>query len=288
MIRVAFLSVLVIVGICIQNKYIVRSEPYEEVLYQENVIAALVLPKNIKSNKDSTHMVLIQEGGFIYGINKLEREQILQLLSTAKLEIFDREFPKETKFLPSYYIDKFEVTNERYEKFLKETGHREPRFWSSKLLGKSRPKQPVVGISWADAEAYAKWAGKRLPSEEEWEKAARGWDGRIWPWGNDPSGEKYNGKVQGNYAPVQVGSFPAGSSPYGIMDMAGNIYEMTTGYWGESSRAMRGGSYLNSGAYTRTMFRWAPEDDNGMPWLGFRCVMDITMIQTMAIPISDQ
>jgi formylglycine-generating enzyme required for sulfatase activity len=72
------------------------------------------------------------------------------------------------------------------------------------------------------------------------------------------------------------------------MDMAANIYEMTTGYWGESGRAMRGGSYLNAGAYTRTMFRWAPEDDSGTPWLGFRCVMDSTMIQTMAIPMSDQ
>jgi formylglycine-generating enzyme required for sulfatase activity len=242
------------------------------------------LPSKILSKKDSSEMILISSGAFVYGMDKTKRDSLLKALSQPLLPIFEREFAKQIKSLRSYYIDKFEITNKQYAKFLKERGGRKPQLWSSRLF--NHPDQPVVGIGWADAEAYAKWAGKRLPSEEEWEKSARGTNGRIWPWGNEPSGEKYNGKTQGNFAPVPVGSFPAGASVYGVMDMAGNVYEMTTGLWGGSSRAIRGGSYLNAGALTRTMFRWAAEDEiNGARWLGFRCVMDTTMIQTMAIPM---
>lgn len=238
----------------------------------------------IISRKDSGPMILIPGGAFIYGNNDSQRDSILDELSTAHLRIFDYEFDeRRIENLPSYYIDKYEVTNGQYARFMEETGHRQPAYWNSRLYGS--PKQPVVGVGWADAEAYAKWAGKRLPSEEEWEKAARGEDGRIWPWGNEPSGAKYNGSRQGYFAPVEVGSFEEGASPYGVMDMAGNVYEMTTGEWAGSGRAMRGGCFLNAGAYTRTTFRWAPDDEiNGANWLGFRCVMDTTTVKTMARP----
>lgn len=240
-------------------------------------------PLDIIHKKDGSHMILIPGGNFEYGMDKKDRERVLRFLSNALLPIFDLEFPKQTQFLPPYYIDKYEITNRQYNKFIKETGHRKPRFLSSKIFNKS--DQPVVGIGWSDAEAYAKWAGKRLPSEEEWEKASRGIDGRIWPWGNQPSGKKYNGRIQGYYSPVKVGSYPSGASPYGVMDMAGNVYEMTTGIWGKAGRAMRGGCYLNSGAYTRTMFRWAPDDEeNGVPWLGFRCVMDVKDVKKIDTP----
>jgi formylglycine-generating enzyme required for sulfatase activity len=230
------------------------------------------LPTKIIARKDNSPMILIPAGEFTYGISPSRREAVLKELKNAELEIFGDEFPEQIKLLPAYYIDQFEVTNQQYSRFLDETSHRKSRYWSSSLYNQA--KQPVVGVGWADAEAYAKWAGKRLPTEEEWEKAARGTDGRIWPWGNDPSGEKYNGKSQGNYKPVAVGSFPSGASPYDLMDMAGNVYEMTTGKW-RLGAAMRGGSYLNSGAYARTMFRWATEEEiNGAEYLGFRCVMD--------------
>lgn len=236
------------------------------------------LPKTFISKVDSVEMVLIPYGSFIYGIKKKSRDSILKILSTANLDIFAQEFEQQKRYLRSYYIDKTEVTNAQYDKFVKATGHRPSRFKNSRIYG--APDQPVVGIGWEDAKAYAKWAGKRLPDEYEWEKAARGLDGRFWPWGNASSPENYNGKAQGYFAPVKVGSFKDGASPYGVLDMAGNVYEMTTGKWMETSYAMRGGCYLNSGAYVRTMFRWACSDEiNGAEWLGFRCVMDTTMIQ---------
>lgn len=244
-----------------------------QVIAQASTVCGQGFPSKITYLKDSSEMIFVPEGRFIYGMNKMEREEILKSLSNALLPIFDYEHPEQNKYLPAYYIDKHEITNKQYRQFVEATGHRKPRFWSSKMFNDK--SQPVVGVGWADAEAYAKWAGKRLPSEEEWEKAARGTDGRIWPWGNTPSGKKYNGKIQGYYAPVRVGSFPNGSSPYGVMDMAGNVYEMTTGVWGTFGKAMRGGSYLNTGAYSRTMFRWAPQDTvDGATWLGFRCVVD--------------
>lgn len=220
---------------------------------------------------DNSVMILVPKGEFIYGIKKDDRDRILKQLSTANFEIFKQEFNETKKYLDDYYVDKYEVTNRQYEKFVDVTGHKKSKYWNSNVFNK--PKQPVVGVGWADAEKYCKWTGKRLPDEEEWEKAARGADGRIWPWGNKPTSEKYNGKAQGNNAPVDVGSYMGGASPYGVMDMAGNVYEMTTGKWSTDSRAMRGGSFLNAGALSRTMFRWAAKDEiNGARWLGFRCV----------------
>ena len=231
-----------------------------------------VMAEEILMQKDDSIMVLIPKGEFIYGITVEERKRILKELSTADFDILKHEFPKTKKTQDEYYIDKYEVTNKQYKKFVEETKYKKPNFWSSRIFNK--PDQPVVGVGWADAEKYCEWAGKRLPTEEEWEKAARGTDGRIWPWGNVASAEKYNGRGQGNNAPVNVGSYKSGASPYGVMDMAGNVYEMTTGKWIKNNKAMamRGGSFLNAGVLVRTMFRWAAEDEkNGARWLGFRC-----------------
>ena len=238
-------------------------------------------PGNILTEKDQSEMVLVPAGSFVYGITLQERKKLLKQLNTADLEVFKTESPRETKSTDAFYIDKYEVTNGQYEKFLRETGYsRKPQFSKDRLFRDSQ--QPVVGIGWEDARSYARWAGKRLPSEEEWEKAARGTDGRIWPWGNTVTGKEYNGKQQGRYAPARVGSFPEGKSPYGAMDMAGNVYEMTTGIWNGTERAMRGGSFLNSAAYTMTVFRWAPDDSvNGASWLGFRCVLDARSMGTL-------
>lgn len=231
-------------------------------------------PQYITSQNDQAKMIIIPEGPFTYGVKQAELRSLLTFLRADAPVFFTNELPKESKRLPSFYIDQYEVTNGQYELFLKAVNHREPRYWGYPQVNGHR--QPVVGVSYADAEAYARWAGKRLPSEEEWEKAARGTDGRIWPWGNSIDETRYNGLTKANYASVNVGSFPKGDSPYGVSDMAGNVWEMTTGTLPRGGKVIRGGSFLNGATEVRVTRRWeAPsEDDRGAIWLGFRCVKD--------------
>jgi formylglycine-generating enzyme required for sulfatase activity len=244
-----------------------------KVVYQGQLSTGdATLPDKIINTVDGSEQLKVPAGEFIYGINKKKREDQLKEMRSPAEEVFKDEFKETTISLPVFYIDKYEVTNEQFVKFLEASGYNLPT-WPKETAMKD-PQFPVTNIGWKDARVYAAWAGKRLPTEEEWEKAARGTDGRMWPWGNNPSGELYNGTAQGYFRPVKVGSYPEGASPYGVMDMAGNVYEMTTGKWNDGN-AMRGGSFLNNGAYTRTMFRWSPNDTiNGAVWLGFRCVMD--------------
>jgi len=161
--------------------------------------------------KDGAEMILIPAGEFLMGSPEGEGE--------------DDEHPQHTVFLDAFYIDKYEVTNAQYKQFMDATGHRTPSYWND---GKyNQPNQPVVGVSWEDAKGYAEWAGKRLPTEAQWEKTARGTDGRNYPWGNEWDSSKCNSKASGDgyeYT-APVGSFPAGASPYGVMDMAGNVWE---------------------------------------------------------------
>ena len=150
--------------------------------------------------------------------------------------------------LRGFWIDKTEVTNEQYRKFMEAGGYQKEEYWDSKgwswvqdnhiaqpLFWEdpryNDPKQPVVGVSWFEASAYAKWAGKRLPTEYEWEAAARGTDKRQWPWGSEwdkTRADSYDGSAG---KPVPVGSYPAGASPYGVLDMAGNVWEWTADWY---------------------------------------------------------
>ena len=142
--------------------------------------------------------------------------------------------------LNGFWIDKTEVTNERYRKFIDAGGYQKEEYWSDdawKWLQASNitqplywndpqynaPDQPVVGVSWWEASAYAKWPGKRLATNYEWEFAARGGDGRLWPWGNDWDKSKANTYDGSAGKPLPVGSYLAGASPYGAPDMAGNV-----------------------------------------------------------------
>jgi formylglycine-generating enzyme required for sulfatase activity len=242
-----------------------------------------VTPSRIVGNKDHSEMILIPGGPFVFGMNQKAVKRLLKINKLPWAEIYADELPRQQKQVTAFYIDRFEVTNEQYKQFMQETGHRTPKYWSRQLF--NGPQQPVVGVGWADAEAYARWAGKRLPTEEEWEKAARGTDGRAWPWGNEPRGAAYNGKAQANGAPVKVGSFsPVGDSVYGVSDLAGNVWEMTSGSW-HDGKAMRGGSFLNPLGDVRVTVRWSAVDENrGAVWLGFRCVMDTGNWREFATP----
>ena len=129
--------------------------------------------------------------------------------------------------VPGFFIDRTEVTNEQYQKFVDATGHRAPTHWSGGKYLPGQGRLPVVNVSWKDAFDYARWARKRLPTESEWELAARGTDARIYTWGSQWNASFANTRDAGRGRLTEVGSFPQGSSPYGAVDMIGNVWEWT-------------------------------------------------------------
>lgn len=227
-----------------------------------------------KINEKETDMVLIPAGEFTFGISDDEIRRLYgnqSAISTYRDEM--HELGKATISLPDFYIDRFPVTNGRYRLFMQENSVRRPPYIDTSIWGGA--DQPVVGITWAEAESFAKWAGKRLPTEKEWEKAARGADGRLFPWGNDLKKIYSNCWESGLECTSNVGSFPESESPYGVQDMAGNIWEMTSDKYDDEMNAMRGGSYLTYQIFCRVTARWAPsksEMERRPHWLGFRCV----------------
>jgi sulfatase modifying factor 1 len=205
------------------------------------------------------------------------------------------ERPQRTIHLDTFSIDRYEVTNHHYQQFVLATGHRKPglpaRYAKSggKLKGTN---QPVVYVSWDDAKEYCRWKGKRLPTEAEWEKAMRGNDGRLWPWGNK---EQTNGanwaRVQDGYeVSAPVGSFQEDMSPYGVMDGAGNAIEWVDDWYDETYynrspeqnppspeygtyRVLRGGGYTTTGGDVRITSRSKMMPDFRDEMIGFRCVV---------------
>ncbi|MEM6456699.1 MAG: SUMF1/EgtB/PvdO family nonheme iron enzyme, partial [Acidobacteriota bacterium] len=155
-------------------------------------------------------------------------------------DIDEEEKPIHTVTLSPYWIGKYPVTNAQYRTFLESTGYDEPEEWHNKQF--NGPDQPVVGVTWHDAQAYCAWAGLVLPSEAQWEAAARGTDQRAYPWGNAEPTEKlanFGGKV-GRTTPV--GSYPAGAGPFGALDQAGNVREWCLDLWDDAAYASRAGS----------------------------------------------
>ena len=176
------------------------------------------IPKRI-TGKDGTPMVLIPAGEFQMG-NRWE--DAAENPNRGKGYFKDQQ-PVHTVYVDAFYMDIYEVTNAQYQQFVEATGHRKP----SKYYDKPRfnqPNQPVVGIAWKSAKAYCEWSGKRLPTEAEWEKAARGGlEGKRYPWGDSISPEQANyGHHVGRATPV--GSYPSENS-YGLHDMMGNVSE---------------------------------------------------------------
>jgi iron(II)-dependent oxidoreductase len=247
-----------------------------------------IQPEPTIIGKDSAEMILIPAGEFIMGSPEDEGEA--------------NERPRHTVFLDDFYIDKYEVTNAQYEQFMEATEHRAPKYWGNEEYKEfNQPDHPVVGVSWHDAVAYAAWAGKRLPTEAEWEKAARGTDGRKYPWGNEWDSSKCNSKDSNDgyeyTAPVdrRFPSFPSGASPYayGVMDMAGNVWELCADWYDNkyyrqspkknpkgpdsgSMRVLRGGAWIHSTTYfLRCAFRYSYGPTSTDDFVGFRCAQDL-------------
>jgi len=264
--------------------------------------------------KDRAPMVLVPAGDFLMGS------------PASDVHVYAIEKPAHTVFLAAFYIDRFEVPNALYRRFLddvEKNGHRacdrgEPQtkdhtpgtlgFWGTEWNG---ARQPVMEVDWWDAAAYCAWAGKRLPTEAEWEKAARGADGRTYPWGKEPPGAFQQGNFydrsglyrnpewtwivpgyEDRYAwTAPVGSYPRGASPYGAEDMAGNVTEwvkdwFSERYYDESPRenpkgplagkyrVLRGGSWNDTVWGLRVTDRLHFFPGYRVRFVGFRCAKD--------------
>jgi serine/threonine protein kinase/formylglycine-generating enzyme required for sulfatase activity len=180
------------------------------------------------------------------------------------------ERPRRTSSARAFYIDKYEVSNAAYLKFVSESGARPPPDWEGGKLGDGEGSLAVSGVAWADARAYCRRRGKRLPSEVEWEKAARGTDGRRFPWGE--SGAFAN---VGSGSKSSVYGYKKGRSPYGAHHMAGNVWEWTStrdpdSKFGEPVYIIRGGSYRNPLSWARAANKGRPTSLN-LATIGFRC-----------------
>ena len=177
-------------------------------------------------------------------------------------------------FLKVFYIDKFEVTNKEYKQFVDKTKHREPKDWALYGYREELNDYPVVYVSFEDASEYCKWSGKRLPTEDEWEKAARGTDARIYPWGNEFEKDKSNTSLSGIVETTKVGTYKEGKSPFGLYDMAGNVWEWTSSGYENNKMSVKGGSWGISHQFAKTFARSGYDQDTRINNLGFRCARD--------------
>ncbi|MER6121964.1 SUMF1/EgtB/PvdO family nonheme iron enzyme [Streptomyces sp. NPDC001795] len=178
-------------------------------------------------------------------------------------------------WLEPFFIDVYPTTNEDYAKFVQATNHRPPQHWPDGRCPAALATHPVVWVTWHDATAYARWASKALPTARQWEKAARGPRGRIYPWGNEPTAAKANTVEAGIDATTPVSRYQSGVSPFGIFDMCGNVWE-----WCSTEEEPGNGRYhLKGSAFTSPIERAAPSlmntaaasmKDNDT---GFRCAM---------------
>ncbi|MCZ6634448.1 MAG: SUMF1/EgtB/PvdO family nonheme iron enzyme, partial [bacterium] len=172
------------------------------------------LPPEARLHPPGSNMVLIEAGEFIMGDDDGARD----------------EQPQNRVLLNAYWIDRYPVTNRDYKAFVDATDHRAPPHWKSGNHTSARDLHSVTNTNWEDAIAYARWSGKRLPTEAEWEKAARGTLGQNYPWGD--AFRKDNVNSSNDYeGTTPVNQFPGGASPYGVMDMCGNVQEWCTDWY---------------------------------------------------------
>ena len=226
-------------------------------------------------------MVYVPAGEFSMGTNNSDRSDFNQR-DNVPLNSNDAR-PQHNVKTGAFFIDKTEVTNAQYAKYCAATGVPTPPHWVDGKVPEGRADYPVHHVNWYEASGYAKWAGKRLPTETEWEKAARGTDGRRFPWGNDWDG----GKAADGGAPEAVGKHPGGASPYGALDMSCNVAEWTASWFdgypksptsqpdfGTTLKAVRGGAWISGDTLGQTWYRGVARPMARLEMVGFRCVKD--------------
>jgi formylglycine-generating enzyme required for sulfatase activity len=240
------------------------------------------------SDTDSP-MIKIPGGDFVMGSSAEEAQNIKAQYGKRdmyKNHPFDEETPRRKVFVKAFLIDAHEVTVKEYAAFVHATGYAPPKSWSGGHHDSSKEAYPMIYVTHADASAYAKWAGKRLPTAEEWEKAARGPDGKVYPWGDsfDPykaatADSDMHAATGGQCAvgfAIKVMSAPGDISPYGVRDMAGNVREWTaTTSPGDPKMVMvKGASWVDLSVNARGAHREYIPKESYSHIVGFRCVKD--------------
>jgi len=285
------------------------------------IAAMLAVPQaSSPAAKASSHpgMVLVGPGLFVMGSSESEIEAVRASYG-GSADLYTPELPRRRLALPAFWIDRTEVTQRAYRTFVAATGHpvpdepsvwAEPYRWSGGELPPSLLDHPVTLVSFDDARDFCRWRGMDLPSEAQWEKAARGSEGGTYPWGEgydawrvagaqqrsdvtldrierwtDWWRSTYRGRMRGReVGTFPVGSFPGGASPYGALDMAGNVFEWvdatfdaypgsgrTHPDYGHGYRVVRGGDWYLDRIYQRAASRLRAPRDHRVPTIGFRC-----------------
>ncbi|MCP9440122.1 MAG: formylglycine-generating enzyme family protein [Nitrospira sp.] len=252
----------------------------------------------VETWKPKTEMVLVPAGEFLMGSDK-KKDRLA----------YRSELPQRQVYLDAFEISKYEVTALEYLKFVLET-NRSPQIdwrYDGGNFQESMAHHPVMHVSWYDADAYCKWRGMRLPTEAEWEKAARGVDGRLYPWGDEPAGLSranfgrtgLSGPVRDRperlllYPPIiSVDKYPNSVSPYGLHQMIGNVAEWVADWYDPdyyrkapdrnprgpesgSTKAFRGGGWIDSTTTMRVAMRNGADPNSKYNWLGFRCARSV-------------
>lgn len=246
------------------------------------------------SKIDGKTMVLIPAGEFIMGTSRTDPDKTHLKIGTVKPLYLDQH-PERRVYLEAYYIDQFEVTNREYKAFVESTEFPElPGHWEEGTYPEGKGDLPVTNVTWQEALAYALWAGKRLPTEAQWEKAARGTDGRLFPWGNEYRKGWANSGVDGAKSLVPGGRYPKDVSPYNVFDLGGNVMEWTLSWYqaypgndyqfkkfGKEFKVLRGNGFQKGGhyfleAYRYMFYRTEARPEEYFENVGFRCVVPLT------------
>jgi formylglycine-generating enzyme required for sulfatase activity len=260
-------------------------------IYLTSRAAPQPAPEEVKREVFEPQMVRIPAGEFLMGTRE-EDVDIIANESGVERKNIEIEIPRHKVFVKEFEIGKYPVTNFEYRAFVQDTGHEPPPHWESDQYPEGLGDHSVANVSWHDAVAYCEWLSEktgqpyRLPTEAEWEKAARGTEGRKFPWGDEWDASRCNTREGGPGTTTPVGQYsPEGDSPCGLADMAGNVWEWCADWfqaypgnsfpdkaYGETYKVLRGGSWFNDQRIARCAFRGRFNPDDRYTNFGFRCV----------------
>lgn len=247
----------------------------------------------IPTSLSSYPMILIPAGKFDMG-NTTDKAlaECKKYRDDCVREWYTMEEPVHTVDVPDFYMGVYEVTNGLYKACVNAGKCQLPRLKDSRTHtdyydNPVYDNYPVINVNWDNAKTYCEWIGGRLPTEAEWEKAARGTDGRTFPWGEEIDNTRAN-YADTNHDPVAVGSYESGKSPYGMYDMTGNVWEWVSDWFdaypggdpkanpdfGQKNRVLRGGAWLDPANSSHAAFRGSLDPTHSFGNIGFRCAKD--------------